>query len=147
MTKTVAFSLIQVYAPQRGRSSQEKDQFHQDVQDATDTASYEEKLIVCGDFNGHIGCERNRVETVVGAFGLGDRNEEGVRVKYYGLLNRLAIMNSFYKHQESHKWTYYGWNSQVQQYTSKSMIDLFLSPDNRMFRSVRAVPSSLACIF
>ena len=140
-TKTVAFSVIQVYAPQRGRPSQEKDQFYQDLQDATDTARYKEKLIVCGDFNGHIGCERNHVETVVGAFGLGDRNEEGGRVIDYGLLNRLAIMNTFYKHRESHKWTYYGWNSEAQQYVSKSMIDLFLTSDKKMFRNVRAVPS------
>ena len=140
-TKTVAFSLIQVYAPQRGRPSQEKDQFYRDLQDATDTARYKEKLIVCGDFNGHIGSERDHVETVVGAFGLGDRNEEGGRVIDYGQLNRLAIMNTFYKHRESHKWTYYGWNSEAQQYVSKSMIDLFLTSDKKMFRNVRAVPS------
>ena len=76
-----------MYAPQRGRPSQEKDQFYQDLQDATDTARYKEKIIVCGDFNGHTGCKRNHVETVVGAFGLGDRNEGRVRVIDYGLPN------------------------------------------------------------
>ena len=35
-TKTYAISLIQVCAPQRGRPFQEKDQFYQDLQDATD---------------------------------------------------------------------------------------------------------------
>ena len=140
-TKTVAFSLIQVYAPQSGRPSHEKDQFYQDLQDITDTARYKEKLIVCGDFNGHVGCRRDHVETVVGAFSVGDRNEEGGRIIDYGLLNGLAVMNTFYKHRDSHKWTYYGWNSEEQQYVSKSMIDLFLTSDKRIFQNVRAVPS------
>ena len=50
-------------------------------------------------------------------------------------------MNTFYKHRESHKWTYYGWNSEAQQYVSKSMIDLFLTSDKKIFKNVRAVPS------
>ena len=50
-------------------------------------------------------------------------------------------MSTFYKHRESHKWTYYGWNSEQQQYVSKSMIDLFLTSDKRIFQNVRAVPS------
>ena len=80
---------------------------------------------MCGDFNGHVGCKRNHVETVVREFGLGDRNEEGGSVISYGMLNRLAVMNTFYKHRESHKWTNYSWNSEAQQYVSKSIIDLF----------------------
>ena len=49
-------------------------------------------------------------------------------------------MNTFYEHRESHKWTYYDWNNEAQQYVSKSMIDLFLTSDKKMFRNVRAVP-------
>ena len=90
--------------------------------------------------NGHIGCEKNHAETMVEAFGLCDRNEEGGRAKDYGLLDRLAIMSTFFKHRESHKWAYYGWNSEAQQYIIKSKIDLFLTSDKKMFRNVRAVP-------
>ena len=86
-TKTVTFSLIHVYAPQSGRPSHEKDQFYQDLQDVTDTARYKEKLVVCGDFNGHVGCGRDHIETVVGTFSVGDRNEEGGRIIDYGLIN------------------------------------------------------------
>ena len=98
-------------------------------------------MIVCGDYNGHIGCVRDHVEVVVGAFSVGDRNEEGSRIIDYGLLNGLSIMNTFYKHRESHKLIYSGWIGQVQQYVGKSMIDLFLTSDKRMFKNVRAVPS------
>ena len=88
-----------VCSTQRGKPYQDKDQFYQDPQNVTNTARYKEKLILCGDFNGHVGCERDRIENVVGAFSVGDRSEEGGRIIYYGLLNRLAIMNTFYKHR------------------------------------------------
>ena len=58
-TKLLIFTLIQVYATQIGKPSLEKDQFCQDLQDITDTAGYKEKLIVCRDYNGHIGCVIN----------------------------------------------------------------------------------------
>ena len=76
-TRSAAFSLIliQVCAPQSERPTQEKDKFHQYLQDTTDTIGYKEKIIVCGDFIGHVGCEKDNVETVIGAFGIGDRNE------------------------------------------------------------------------
>ena len=72
---------------------------------------------------------------------MGDRNGEGERVIDFALVNGLSVMNTFYRHRESHKWTYYGWNEALQEYTSKSMIDLFLTVDKRMFRDVRAIPS------
>ena len=50
-------------------------------------------------------------------------------------------MITFYKHRDSHKWTYYGWNNEAQEYVSKSMIDLFLTSDKTIFKNVRAVPS------
>ena len=140
-TKMVTFSLIQVYAPQSGRPAHEKDSFYQMLQDATDVIKYKEKLIVCGDFNGHIGCERNNIRNIVGAFSIGDRNAEGDRVIDFALVNGLSVMNTFYRHRESHKWTYYGWNEALREYTSKSMIDLFLTVDKNIFRDVRAVPS------
>ena len=41
------------------------------------TARYKEKLVICGDDNGHIGYEKDLVDTVVEAFSVGDKNEEG----------------------------------------------------------------------
>ena len=42
-TRLAAFSLIQVYAPQSGRPTQEKDKFYQDLQDTTDTVRYKKR--------------------------------------------------------------------------------------------------------
>lgn len=41
------FSLIQVYTPQSGRLTQEKDCFYQNLQDTVDTLKCKDKLIVC----------------------------------------------------------------------------------------------------
>jgi len=74
--------------------------------------------------NGHVGTERTGCESVVGTFGIGARNQEGDRIIDFCIRNQMAIMNTFYCHQESHKWTWYRWNNTVQDYTDRSMIDL-----------------------
>ena len=86
-------------------------------------------------------CLLDHVESAVGAFRVGDRNSEGYRVINCSLLNGLSTMNTFSKHGESHKLTFYFWSSEMQQYISKSMIDLFLTSNMKIFRNVRAVPS------
>ena len=62
--------------------------------------------------------------------------EEGEGMVDYELVNGLSVMNTLYKHRESHKWNYYGWNEGQQGYTAKSLIDLFLTVDKNMFRNV-----------
>lgn len=56
-------------------------------------------------------------ERVMGAFGVGDRNQEGERLIDFAMRNGLSIMNTNYRHQESHKWTWYRWNREVGRYT------------------------------
>ena len=53
----------------------------------------------------------------------------------------MAIMNTFYKHQESKKWTWYRWNTARRAYTEKSMIDLALTNNKNLFRDVKSIPS------
>jgi len=99
------FSLIQIYAPQCRRPTQEKDQFYEMeiLQNTTDIVKYKEKLIVSRDYNGHIGFNRRNLENVIGTFSAGDRNTEVERVINYELVNCLFVMNTFCKLKESHK--------------------------------------------
>lgn len=41
----------------------------------------------------------------------------------FAIRNSVAIMNTFFKHDESKKGKRYQWNSEDQEYTEKSMID------------------------
>ena len=49
------------------------------------------------DLNGHVGSDK--VENIVGDFGLGTRNAEGDALIDFCMRNNLSIMNTFFKHQ------------------------------------------------
>ena len=132
--------LIQVYAPHQGRPQDEKAEFYEQLQDLHDSINVELKILM-GDFNAHIGRDREGVETVVGAYGVGERNPEGERLLDFCVRNNLAVMNTFYAHRESQKFTWYRWNSVEGRYVDKSMIDMFLVNDKRIARDVKSIPS------
>ena len=81
------------------------------------------------------------IETVLGTHSIGNRNEEGKRILDFAVVNNLCIMDAFYQHRESQKCTWYRWNNQRQEYTNKSMIDLFLTNQESIINDVKAVPS------
>ena len=66
----------------------------------------EEKLILGGDLNGHVGRDRTVIERVHGGWGLGERNQEGERVVDLALSFDLAICNTFFKKKVSQYMTY-----------------------------------------
>ena len=63
------------------------------------------------------------------------------RVIDFCMTRDLSIMNTFYKHKESHKWTWYQWNGRIGEYTNKSMIDLMLTNNKKIYRDVKTIPS------
>ena len=66
---------------------------------------------------------------------------EGERLLDFCNQNSLSVMNTFYKHKESHKWTWYRWNSALNNYTDRSMIDLALTNNRNLFKDVKSIPS------
>ena len=106
-TRSGGISMVQVYTPQQGRLTREKDAFYEQLQECIDTAKYRGRLILCGDMNGHIGQDRAGYERVIGHHVIGGRNAEGLRVLDFANLNHMSNMNTFYQHQPSHKWTWY----------------------------------------
>ena len=139
--KVTKLSLIQVYAPQQGRPTDEKEEFYNCLQEVYEGVVCRENIIVLGDLNGHVGRERIGIQNVIGAFSIGNKNVEGERIIDFCVVNSLSIMNTFYCHQDSHKWTWYRWNSARQEYTDKSMIDLMLTNSKNLFMDVKAIPS------
>ena len=138
---TVKLGVIQVYAPQQGRPWQEKLTFYEQLQDTIDALPIQAKYIIMGDLNGHVGSDRNGIESVIGPFNVGDRNPEGELIIDMCLTNSLSIMNTFYMHRESHKWTWYRWCREQQRYRDKSVIDYFISSDRNLFNDVKVIPS------
>ena len=91
--------------------------------------------------NAHVGSDRLGLENIIGAFSIGERNREGERLLNFCRLNDLSVMNTFYEHKESHKWTWYRWNSALNSYVDKSMIDLAVTNNRNLFKDVKSIPS------
>ncbi|XP_076038579.1 uncharacterized protein LOC143023832 [Oratosquilla oratoria] len=127
--------VIQIYAPQSGRTTEEKEHFYEMLQAAIDLFNERLKIFVIGDWNGHVGVDRVGYEDVIGVFGVGER------VLDFCTLNNLKIMNTFFQHRESHKWTWYGWSNDRGEYVCRSMIDLIVCNDKRNISNVKSIPS------
>lgn len=132
--------IVQVYAPQQGRPVGERNEFYEILQETKDSLR-NVKVVIMGDLNGHVGVNRVGVEEVIGAHSIGGRNEAGEDLIDFCVRNSLSIMNTYFQHRESHKWTWYRWNGVEQRYTDKSMIDLVLSDDKNLFKDVKVIPS------
>ena len=91
----IGWMFIMLYAPQQGRSTEEKDELYLALQETFDAVKYRDDIIVLGDWNRHIGTERGGIESVIGPFSIGNRNIEGGRIIEFCTTNMLAIMNTF----------------------------------------------------
>ena len=63
--------------PQKGCTDEEKDTFWRELDEVLQSIPANEKVILAGDMNGHIGADRSGVERWHGGHGYGTQNEEG----------------------------------------------------------------------
>lgn len=132
-------SFIQAYAPQQGRPQEEKETFYNQLQDTFDSLPTDSEINIIGDLNGHVG--KQKVENVIGDFGVGERNDEGEALIDFCIRNSLAVMNTFFKHQESHQYTWYRYNNQLGTYDLRTQIDFVLSTRKSTIKDVKVIPS------
>ena len=97
----VLVNVLSVYAPQVGRTNEEKDRFWEELFDIVNNIPNNEKVIVAGDLNGHKGEERNGYETIHGGYSFGMRNVEGDRILEFTDTMNMVICNSVFKKRES----------------------------------------------
>ena len=87
----VILNIFNVYAPQSGLAESEKDAFFVKLQSNINSVPDTEFLIICGDFNGHVGRGANGFEGYHGGYGFGERNGEGIRILDTCVTADLAI--------------------------------------------------------
>ena len=63
--------------PQSGRSSEEKDEFFEELEDMIGIFPIEKNLIVVADSNEHVGKNSDGFQRIHGGKGFGSRNKEG----------------------------------------------------------------------
>ena len=111
--KTV-FVFVCVYVPQANLSEFEKDRFYQMLQCAVSKIPASEQLIVCGDWNGHIGSQSTGFKEVHGGQAIGKRNTEGERILEFAFAKELVVGNTWFKKKPEHLVTYQSGNAATQ---------------------------------
>jgi exonuclease III len=66
--------LVSMHAPQAGRPMEEKVEFYSALRKVVSDMRSNEKLVLCGDLNGHLGEEALGFEEVHGGHNFGNRN-------------------------------------------------------------------------
>ena len=99
-------NLISVYAPHTGWSKVVKEEFLAMLVEVVSGIDSGERLLICGDLNGHLGSEIDGFEGVHGGFGFGKRNVEGEMILETADALNLAVLNTWFKKKERRLFTY-----------------------------------------
>ena len=99
-------NVVSVYAPQVGLTKEEKENFWTMFDTLVSGISSADRLVIGGDFNGHVGRENVGFTSVHGGWGYGSRNKEGETILEEAVARGLVILNTVFKKQESHLVTY-----------------------------------------
>ena len=98
--------VVCAYAPQQGRSTDEKVAFYDELLEELLAVHDDEFLIVGGDFNGHVGEFSDGYDGVHGGYGTGARNEEGKLLLEFADSTGLTIANTLFKRERKRLMTY-----------------------------------------
>ena len=132
--------LVSVYAPQVGRSMNVKEEFFINLGAVLSTIKEGERLVVCGDLNGHVGKEVDGFEGVHGGYGFGNRNVEGEMLLEFADAMNLVLANTCFKKNEGKLVTYESGGC-------RTVVDYILIRKNerRMVRNVNVIQGE-SCI-
>lgn len=89
-------TFIVAYAPTLYSREEDKQQFYDSMEAALTRVAPNDKLILLGDFNARVGCDSDTWSGVLGSFGRGKMNENGLRLLTKCTEHQLAITNTFF---------------------------------------------------
>ena len=93
----VVWEVVSCYYPQTGRPVNEKE----DIYELIDKVVSTEKVLVGGDFNGHVGSDMSGIGEVHGDFGIGQINDRGIRLFDWAVGKGLHLMNTCFQKRKS----------------------------------------------
>ena len=111
--------IIQAYAPTADKGEEEVEEFYETLEKALKQLKSQDVRIVMGDFNSKVGKER--IETTIGPFGIGEKNDRGDRLIGWCKQHNLVAMNTWFKNHPRRCWT---WKSPGDK--SRNQIDYIL---------------------
>ncbi|XP_066947036.1 craniofacial development protein 2-like [Macrobrachium rosenbergii] len=96
MLSEEVLNVISAYAPQAGCDEEEKLMFWRELDEVLTSISEEERVVLGGDLNGHIGTDRRVISRIHGGLGMGERNEEGEGIIDFAVAFDMALINTFF---------------------------------------------------
>lgn len=82
-----------------------KDSFQNNLKSIVENVDKEHELVILGDFNSRVGVDKN--SSVVGSYGEPEINNNGRRLTELCKYLNLKIQNTFFNHEDKHKYTWY----------------------------------------
>ena len=100
-------SIIAVYAPTNPVAStreaiEASDSFYSQLQSVLSSVPPRDMVVILGDFNARVGSDFSVRKAVIGPHGLGERNENGLRLLDFCMSNQLLITNTQFQHKAIH---------------------------------------------
>ncbi|XP_066966169.1 craniofacial development protein 2-like [Macrobrachium rosenbergii] len=96
MLSEEVLNVISAYAPQAACTEEEKSMFWRELDEVLTSVSEEERVVLGGDLNGHIGTDRRVISRIHGGLGMGERNEEGEGIIDFAVAFDMALINTFF---------------------------------------------------
>jgi len=79
---------------------EEKEEFLSSLREVLSAINSNERLVVCGDMNAHVGVGKDGFEGVHGGYGFGVRNTEGEMLLEFADALDLAVANTWFKKED-----------------------------------------------
>ncbi|KAK3559739.1 hypothetical protein QTP86_019373 [Hemibagrus guttatus] len=89
-----------------GCELEEKERFWSELDEVMESIPTGERVVIGGDFNGHVGEGNTGDEEVMGKFGVKERNLEGQMVVDFAKRMDMAVVNTYFQKREEHRVTY-----------------------------------------
>ncbi|VFQ93629.1 unnamed protein product [Cuscuta campestris] len=97
-----AINVVSAYAPHVGLEDEVKREFLDALDGVVVGFPLTEKVVIGGDFNGHIGESADGFEDVHGGFGFGSRNPTGVSLLEFARASDMVVANSCFPKRDDH---------------------------------------------
>jgi hypothetical protein len=102
---TAPVNIIAAYAPTEISSDAEKESFYEQLQNTINSIPKRGPIILAGDLNVHTGKLRTGWEHVMGKYGCGNLNDNGLRLLSFAASNSMALCNTWFRHRPIHQMT------------------------------------------
>ncbi|XP_016555381.2 craniofacial development protein 2-like [Capsicum annuum] len=125
-----------VYALQIGLEEEVKGIFWEDLDEMVKSMPSAEKIVIAGDFNGHIGVLPGGYDDMHGGFIFGVRNGKGAALLDFARAFELVVVNSSFLKKEDHLITF-------RSTKAKTQIDFLLlrKGDRVLCKDCKVIPS------